>query len=169
MERIVALVVGLMVVASAVLAAQPLMVQGVRELGVSGMLDDNGEHLGLTLNGRFGYFVVDGIEAGVRGGVALRGSGDRNVTTGLFSEYNFDMGGSLVPHMGLGLGMGWSDVGTKHDSYVEVEVWGGAKYFFIDYAAFGLDVALLYATEDVYNGYDDPIDWILRLNTRWFF
>jgi hypothetical protein len=158
-----------MVVASTTLAAQPLMVQGVREFGVSGMLDDNGEHLGLMLDSRFGYFVVDGIEAGVYGGVALRGSGRRDIALGLFSEYNFDMGGSLVPHVGTSIGVGWSDIGTKHDTYMELEAWGGLKYFFIDYAAIGFDVALQYATEDVYNGYDDPIDWALHLNTRWFF
>ncbi len=158
-----------MVVASMAVAAQPLMVQGVREVGLSGFLDDNGEHLGLMLDGRFGYFLVDGIEAGVYGGVALRGSGNRDTSLGLFSEYNFDIGGPMVPHVGLGLGMGWSDIGTKHDSYVELEAWGGVKYFFIDYAAFGLDLALQYATEDVYNGYDDPIDWAIRLSTRWFF
>ncbi|MBL7076967.1 MAG: hypothetical protein ISS31_05820 [Kiritimatiellae bacterium] len=169
MKRVVALAAGMMVVASMAAAAQPLMVQGVREIGVSGMMDDNGEHLGLSLNGRYGSFVVDGIEAGVYGGVALRGSGDRNTSLGLFSEYNFDLGGPLVPHIGIGLGLGWSDIGIKHDSYIELEAWGGAKYFFIDYAAFGADVGVLYATEDIYNGYDDPIDWVLRLNTRWFF
>jgi hypothetical protein len=169
MKRVVAVAIGLMVVASTTLAAQPLMVQGVREFGVSGMLDDNGEHLGLMLDARYGHFVVDGIEAGVYGGVALRGSGSRDISLGLFSEYNFDMGGPVVPHVGLGLGMGWSDIGMDHDSYLEIEAWGGMKYFFIDYAAFGLDVALQYATEDVYNGYDNAIDWVLRLSTRWFF
>jgi len=169
MKRVVVLTAVFLVVASGAAAAQPLMVQGVRELGVSGLLDDNGDHLGLMLDGRFGYFVVDGIEAGVYGGVALRGSGNRDVTIGLFSEYNFDMGGPMVPHVGLGVGTGWSDIGTKHDNYVEIEAWGGMKYFFIDYAAFGFDLALQYATEDIYNGYDDPIDWAIRLSTRWFF
>lgn len=169
MKQILVVLAGVMMGVSVVAAAEPLMVQGVRELGVSGWLDDNGEHLGLALDARFGSFLVDGIEAGVYGGVAMRGSGNRRIGLGLFSEYNFDMANPLIPHVGLGLGWGWSDFGTKEDSYLEIEAWSGAKYFFIDYAAIGFDAVLLYATEDVYNGYDDSIDWALRLNTRWYF
>lgn len=145
------------------------MVQGVREVGIGGLMDDDADGFGFELNGRFGYFVVDGIEAGVYGDLGFRGSGNRNVDLGVFSEYNFDVGGAVVPHVGLGVGLGWSDRGSSHDTYMELEAWGGLKYFFVDYAAFGLDAALMYATEDVYDDYEHSFDWAFRFNTRWFF
>ncbi len=169
MKQIATVVLIVMGIVSVATSAEPLMVQGVREVGISAMLDDDGEDLGLTLNGRFGYFVVDGVEFGVYSTVALRGSGNRRASLGLLGEYNFDMGGPLVPHIGIGMGCGWSDFAEESDGFFETELWAGGKYFFLDTAAFGLDLALVYASADVYNGYDDALDWLMRINTRWFF
>ncbi|NQU39348.1 MAG: hypothetical protein HQ523_05300 [Lentisphaerae bacterium] len=150
-------------------AVQPMMMQGAREIALSGSLDDDGEDMGLSLSGRYGFFLVDGVEAGAYGGLGFRGSDSKDLSLGVFGEYNFDQGGALVPYAGGGAGWAWMDRGAADDSYLELQGWGGAKYFFVDYAAIGVELVLKVASEDVYNGYDDGIDWLFRLTTRWFF
>ena len=150
-------------------AVGPMLMQGAREVAVSGSLDDNGEDVGLSLNGRYGQFITDGVEAGVYGGVGLRGSDSKDFSIGAFGEYNFDQGSLLVPYAGGSAGLAWMDRGDMDQSYLELQAWGGAKYFFIDYAAFGGELVLKFASEDIYNGYEDGIDWVFRMTTRWFF
>ncbi len=168
------LVLGVVLVAAGTAAAQvpavvrPMIGQGVRQLNVSGSMDDNGDDLGLSLSGRGGYFVMDGIEVG--GGLGFSTRGDMKTISVLgFGEYNFDMGSPLVPYAGASLGFAWSDTGSDSDSYVELTGWGGARFFFVDYAALGAELALKCASQDRYNQYEDSLDWVLRLNTSWYF
>jgi hypothetical protein len=168
MRRGVLFLVAFMVLAGMAQAVEPMIMQGTRAISVGGSLDDDGEDVGVDLNGRYGQFIADGIEAGGYAGFGSRGD-NKDLSVGAYGEYNFDMGSQVVPYAGGSAGFAWMDRGDEDDSYFDLQAWGGAKYFFIDYAALGCDLVLKFATEDVYNHGDDAIDWAIRLSTKWFF
>lgn len=147
---------------------KPLLKQGTRQISVGGSLDDNGEDIGLFLSARGGYFVMDNAEVGVGASAGTRGD-FKSLGVAAFGEYNIPLGGPLVPYAGASAGLAWADTGIDDNTYLECAIWGGARFFFIDYAAIGCDLAILVATDDVYNGGEDAFDWVLRLNTSWFF
>lgn len=161
--------IALVCVAGGAMAVEPMLWQGTREVGASGSIDDDGDDLGFSINGRYGYFLCDGIEAGGYGGLGVRGSDHKNVNMGVFGEYNFDVGRVLVPYAGGGLGLTWMDSPHDDDTFLELRGWGGGKYFFIDYAALTCELLVKFATEDIYNRSRDGIDWAIQLGTRWFF
>ncbi|MBT3296941.1 MAG: hypothetical protein HN919_20375 [Verrucomicrobia bacterium] len=168
MKRMVLFTMGLLVLAGVAAAVEPMIMQGTRAVSVSGSLDDDGEDIGVNLNGRYGQFISDGIEAGGYAGFGSRGD-NKDLSVGAFGEYSFDMGSQVVPYAGGSAGFAWIDRGPTDDSYFELQAWGGARYFFIDYAALGCDLVMKFATEDVYNRGEDAIDWVIRLSTKWFF
>ena len=80
-----------------------------------------------------------------------------------------DLGSQLVPYVGGSVGLLWVDTERDSDTAIEASGYGGARYFFVDYAAIGAALVLNVATEDMYNGGEDAIDWTAVLNTSWYF
>jgi hypothetical protein len=162
-----------MLAAGSALAAGPMLQQGVREGGVRGAMDHDGDNLGATVMGKVGYFVMDGAEVGISGLLGFRGSDSRTLAGGLFGQYNFFLGTPVVPFAGAGTTLSWMkwSLGNESDSdaILGFNLEGGAKFYFIDYAAISLSLQLLYATKEVYNGFDSNTDWQFVLGTNWYF
>jgi len=162
-------VAGVMVAEQARAAAVPSLLMGTRAVEVSGMLGDNGDDFTIDMNGAFGYFIQDFVQAGAFLGIELIGSDYKAANGGVFGEYNFDLGSQIVPYAGGSVGLVWLDWDTESDTALEVTGFGGARYFFVDYAAIGAELMLGVATEDVYNGGEDAVDWAALVNTSWYF
>lgn len=150
---------------------EPMLDAGTMAFSMSGRMDNDGEDVGLFLDGRGGFFPVDYLETGLFGGFGFRGSDYRNLSLGIYGEYNFLLDYVIVPYAGASAGLAWFKDGFSDadGSYLEGQVWTGLRYYFIDYAAVGCEFALLFATKDVYNRYEDAADWVLRLKTSWYF
>jgi hypothetical protein len=161
-------VAGVMVAGQARAEAVPTLLLGTQSLNVSGMLGDNGDDFEIAMNGSYGYFYKDYIQAGAFGGVTLIGSDYKAVVAGVFGEYNVDLGTQFVPYAGGRLGLMWMDDGDS-DTALEATGYGGARYFFVDYAAVGAQMALKLATEEMYNKGKDAVDWEITVNTSWYF
>ena len=151
------------------LAVMPMINQGTKSLGVSGTLDDTGNDFRLALSGSGGYFLMDYIEVGVGVGASLIGSDYKEFGASVFGEYNFDLGMPVVPIAGASAGFEWADWDGDSDGYVSLGLWGGAKYFLVDYAAIRGTFQLSLASKDVYNGGEDKMDWAFVLGTQWYF
>lgn len=150
-------------------AVTPTLYQGTRTLNVYGSIDDDGDDLGISLGLRTGYFMEDFIQAGVFGSFEIRGSDHTWFSAGVFGEYNLYTGSQLVPYVGGSLGLGYWDNPWDDEIFLEIQALGGARYFFIDYAAIGSEFVLKAATEDIYNHGQDSVDWVIRLFTSWYF
>lgn len=162
-------VAGLMVAGQARASAVPSLLMGTRSVNVSGMLGDNGDDFEVIMQGAFGYFFRDFIQAGASLGLALVGSDNKAVNAGVFGEYNVDLGSQFVPYAGGSLSLIWVDTEWGSDTAIEATGYGGARYFFVDYAAIGASLVVKLATEDLYNGYEDVFDWTALVNTSWYF
>ncbi len=162
-------VAGVMVAEQARASAVPSLLMGTRSLNVSGMLGDNGDDFEIDMNGSFGYFFQDFIQAGVFVGIELVGSDYKAVDAGVFGEYNIDLGSQIVPYVGASIGLIWMDWDGDSDTAIEATGYGGARYFFVDYAAIGAELVVGVATEDIYNGGEDAVDWAIYVNTSWYF
>ncbi len=160
---------GVLVAEQARAAAVPSLLMGTRSVNVSGMLGDNGDDFTIDMNGAFGYFFQDFIQGGVYVGVDVIGSDFMALDGGAFGEYNFDLGSQLVPYAGGSVGLMWVDWDVESETAIEATGFGGARYFFVDYAAIGASLAVSLATEDIYNGGEDAFDWAALVNTSWYF
>ena len=148
--------------------AAPMLGQGTRQLDVNGSIDDNGEDLALSLNVGAGYFIANMLEIG--GTAAGSVVGDfKTLSAGVSGEYNFDIGAIVVPFVGAGLSLAWRDFDGDTDSYFVASGSAGVKYFLVDTVALTAQANLLLATDDVYNGGKDAIDWNLTLGTSFYF
>ncbi|HAS81543.1 MAG TPA: hypothetical protein DCS43_02395 [Verrucomicrobia bacterium] len=139
---------GMLVAECARASAVPTILMGTQSIDVNGTIDDDGEDLGINMVGRYGYFIEDLIRGGGYGTIEMIGDFKR-VGGGVFGEYNFDMGTELVPFVGGSGGLGWADDGNESKTYAEVSGFGGARYFFVDYAAIGAQLNLFLATQDI--------------------
>jgi len=162
-------VAGVMVAEQARAAAVPSLLMGTRSLNVSGMLGDNGDDTEVAMHGAFGYFFQDYMQAGAFLGVEVVGSDYKAVEAGVFGEYNVDLGSQVVPYAGASIGLMWVDWDVDSDTAIEATGFGGARYFFVDYAAIGAELVVGVATEDIYNGGEDAVDWTVYVNTSWYF
>lgn len=151
------------------MAAVPSLLLGTRALNVSGMLGDNGDDIEMSIQGKYGYFYQDFTEIGAFLGLELVGSDYKAVNAGVFGEYNIDLDTQIVPYVGASAGLMWMDWDGDSDMAIEVTGYGGARYFFVDYAAIGAELAVKLATEDMYNRGQDAIDWAINLNTSFYF
>lgn len=147
----------------------PMLTAGTRALHVSGTIDDDGDDLGMSLDLSAGQFVMDYIEAGLQLRLGFRGSDTKDFRLAMYGEYNFELGAQIVPYAGGTAGLGYWETRFDDETYLELTVYGGARYFFVDYAAIGADLALKAASADVYNGGQDSFDWVIRLRTTWYF
>ncbi len=162
-------VVGVMVAGQALAVAVPSLMMGTRSVNVSGMLGDNGDDFEIAMNGSFGYFFQDFIQAGAFVGIDLVGSDYKAFNGGVFGEYNVDLGTQIVPYVGASVGLIWVDTEWDSDTAIEATGYGGARYFFVDYAAIGAELVIGVATEDIYNGGEDAVDWAAYVSTSWYF
>ncbi len=150
-------------------AVSPMLMQGTQALRIGGSLSDNGDDMVVSLSGMYGRFMLDYVEVGVMLSGYFIGSDYKSLVGSLYGEYNVDLGGQVVPYVGASVGLNWLDTPFGSDTAIEVSGYGGARYFFVDHAAIGAELAVLAATEDMYNGGEDAVDWIARILTSWYF
>ncbi len=150
-------------------AVTPTLLQGTQALNVSGSLSDDGDDMNIALGGSYGRFVMDYLQAGAFMSANFIGSDFKMISGGLFGEYNLDMGDGIVPYVGGSAGLAWMDFHGNTETAVELTGFGGARYFFVDYAAVGAELVIKVATEDMYNGGEDAMDWEARVKTSWYF
>ncbi len=165
----VTMLIGLLVVEQAFAAATPMLTQGTRSLNVAGSLDDDGEDMNVVAAASVGYFFMDYIQVGVNVSALIMGSDNKFLDAGVFGEYNVDIGSALVPYVGAGIGLGWWDTEIDSDTVFSANGYGGARYFFVDYAAIGAKLDIAVASEDIYNRGEDAMDWTVLVDTSWFF
>lgn len=147
----------------------PTITQDTRALSVQGLIDDDGDDFGMQFGASAGQFIVDYIEAGLRLNAGFRGSDFKNISLAGYGEYNFELQMLWFPYVGGSLGLGYAEFVDDDDVFLELQAYGGARYFFIDYASIGGELALKLATADIYNRGDDSFDWEIRIRTTWYF
>ena len=165
----VTMLIGLLIVDQARAAATPLLTQGTRSLNVAGSLDDDGEDLNVVAAASVGYFFIDYVEVGVNVSALIMGSDYKILGAGIFGEYSVDIGSPLVPFVGAGAELAWWDTELESDTVFSANGYGGARYFFVDYAAIGARLAVSVASEDIYNRGEDAADWTALVDTSWYF
>ena len=109
------------------------------------------------IQGTVGYFLTDGLEAGMSLWL-LNNSSDfygEKSTTGtsapaFFTAYHFDLAGNMTPFVGVMLGFSGSkeEAGGKTNSWNETSfgLMGGAKYFVSEWAAITGQLSLDFRT-----------------------
>jgi hypothetical protein len=180
------LVTGLVVTSQ--LVAAPKLNEGTRELGVSGILGDTDGGIEMGVDAKAGYFMLDGLEAGVKVGWSYHSTdpdgsdyetSSAQFDVGAFGEYNFIIPNApVVPYVGVGASIGyWSTetdaAGSAHDyddsSFILIlSGWGGAKFFVVDSLSIGCQFELDIASDDIYDG-GDSMDWKFVLRTDYYF
>jgi hypothetical protein len=155
--------------ATAQVATDPMIFAGTRTINVDGLIDDDGDDVGISLNLSMGWFVADYVEVGGKLSLGFRGSDNMNWGLAGYGEYHIDQGYYFVPYVGASLGLQYLEIGNWDETYLELQTYGGVRYFFTNYAAIGTELALKYATEEIYNRFQDSFDWEIRLKTSWYF
>lgn len=101
------------------------LVQGTQELSLGGMVDfDTLNKTYFNISAGYGYFFLDGFEAGARGEYAADDA-HRLWTFKFFGEYNFDLTAfgmmpELVPYVGLSFGVGGASYDFTMTEYMAV-------------------------------------------------
>ncbi len=145
--------------------------RGSQELGIGGMLDVDtpaGDILSLDLS--YGYFVTDPVQLGPSFSYY---SSDAHKTwqIGLFTEYNFHTGYTVLPYFGGELGYAGSDE-TPDSSAIVLDLAMGSKFFLVDSLALDLSLSQKFASGDVYargNNEFGSMKTTLNLGLRYFF
>ncbi len=150
-------------------AIYPTIAQGTRALSVQGAIDNDGGDMGAQFGVTAGQFIMDYMEAGVRLNAGFRGSDFKNISLAGYGEYNFELQMLWFPYVGGSLGLGYMDYPDDDDTFLELQAYGGARYFIVDYASIGGELALKLATEDIYNKGKDSFDGEIRIRTTWYF
>lgn len=158
----------------------PNLDQGTKQLALSGSYDGNHPlDYQLTIQGGFGYFVIDNLEvAGVLGWQ----SNDvvDYLEAGALVEYNFNFGSAFVPFVGIGALYTtlefndniYNDADSPDASAWLGRVYAGGKYFVDDNVAIGLSFNYDYATEAIYGDQDggfDDYNWKMLLGVQFYF
>ena len=165
-----------MVAAMAVGAcAQPMLQEGVREIGLEGYWHSDGETgkeiaVGLT----YGVYWRDEIELGAMMNYASEMSGDdKTWEVFLFAQKDFDMGGMTVPYVMAKFGWGKDEV-TAIDRSESSFLYGpriGVKQYLSDNVALDVGIEYMFAAEDYWNNdlvYEDN-QLIISYGVRAFF
>lgn len=166
--------------ATAQLAAAPKLGTGTREIGASGSLSDTDGGMSLDLDLTGGYFIMPYLEVGGRFSWHYDSPADDTMADfaiGVFGEYSFIVPRLLVvPYAGASLSPGyWSGGSGKADDsgyFLELRVWGGAKYYIVEALSVGCQLELSAATDEIYNRAGrggDSADWRLVLRTSYYF
>jgi hypothetical protein len=159
---------------------QPLVREGVQEVGVSGNFDPEGPHGGvdIALNASYGYFLSHFLEVGGFGSYLRADGGDLiNYGLGAFGEYhllNFNMIGIArsVPYIGANLGLYFAenDFGDNRSGLAFIPR-AGIKWFFRDYVAVDTNFFFALATDDIYvnNDKQRAYDYGFNIGLRVYF
>ena len=145
-----------MVAAMAVGAcAQPMLQEGVREIGLEGYWDSKGPTgkeiaVGVT----YGVYWRDEIELGAILDYGSTADGDnKEWKIFLFAEKDFDMGGMTVPYICAKLGWGKTK-DTAADLDVSAFLYGprvGIKQYLSDNVALDVGIEYMFSAKDFFN------------------
>lgn len=174
-SRIIPLIrpLALLAFASALAPAQAAnLLQGNREIGVSGLVDfDTVDDTLIDLSLQYGVLLRDALEAGGR--VGIRDSDSATLwSLGGFIEYNFLGETEWVPFVGTGVAITSSDVNDRSDETgVGLNLTGGTKYFLSDSVALTTALTFEWATDDVFPTDDGAEDtnWDIEIGMRFYF
>jgi hypothetical protein len=162
-------------IASSVMAQEPMLNRGTKELGLSGAFDfeDQGDPT-IDLNVRYGYFLQNRFEVG--GFAEMAGDFDNVLRYGIggFAELNFaPLMYSTVPYVGADLALSFVDTDLGEDNAaLEFRPRVGLKWFVREYVAIDTNFFVALATDDLYqNDQDDldPYDIGINLGLRIYF
>jgi hypothetical protein len=164
------------------MAVDPLLQQGVKELGLRGDIDLEGTQgdIDVNLTASYGYFYQRDLELGIFGNFSRVLDGDiMSYSVGVFGEYHL-FGSSMVgfartvPYLGADLGLAFLDTDFENEDDESALVFVprvGIKWFFRDYVAVDTNVFLALASDDIYinDGDADPYDVGINIGLRVYF
>lgn len=143
---------------------QALLEKGTQEFNIQGLVDFNADDkYSVDLNAKYGYFVKDGWEIGANVTTDLSRS-YKSGGVGVFTEYNFVNGTSLVPYVGIGTELIRADYSDNRNDHFDSESFNatamnfktnaGVKYFISDNVAITTEINYNVATDHlkVYGG-----------------
>lgn len=151
------------------------ILQGNRELGVSGTIDfDTADDTLVALSLSYGIFPVDYLEVGARTGFRV----DDRVTQwhlGGFTEFHIYTGDYLVPFIGASLDLAGAEVSfgdiDEDNTAAVLGAVAGVKYFLNTHVAVSTSLNFEFATDDIFPSDDgaDDNNWDIRLGLRFYF
>ncbi len=135
---------------------------GTQELSIGGRIDwEDFEDIEYTLQASYGWFIADGWEFGLTG--SFEDQNDvRNITLGVFTEYNFNRDSRWVPFIGVSAEWALSNFSSDFDDLdddISTAVFGGEiglKYFFRPNIAVSGSFQFNWSPDDIY-AVDDEI------------
>lgn len=152
-----------------------MIYKGTYELGLSGFLDlDTADDATVQFDVTFGQFVADYWQIGTRAGMNISDS-QRQFRGDLFTEYNIEIGASVLPYLGVSVGILAADVEYEDFDGNDVAFTTGGelglKAFITEEAALFGAVEYLWASSEVFlgEGVVENSDIRLKLGLRFFF
>lgn len=153
-------------------ASGAMLSEGTREVSISGKLEQD-ETTVLTLALRGGYFFRYAVEGGGIFEIETAGSSYTQTRIGGFVEWNWDTELPVIPYAGTYAGIVHASVrGEGSDLAVECSGWAGAKCYLLENLAFGAQIQVWLATDDIYlTGSNDygATEWSFILRTSFYF
>ncbi len=132
----------------------PLLQEGVKELGLSGNIDLEGPAGGVDadISASYGYFIRDLLEVGGFANYSRVLDGDvQSYALGAFLEQHFPLYPELVAYAGLNGGIQFTEVDFDDD---EASLFAtgrlGVKWFLRDYVAVDTNIFLKLAADEIY-------------------
>lgn len=157
------------------LANGEMIYQGTYELGLSGYLDfDTADDATVLADLSLGQFVYDYWQIGAGAGLAISDS-IRQFRGELFTEYNFEVNASVLPYLGVSMGIIAADVEYEDidGNDVAFSMGGevGLKGFLSEDVALSGGVEYLWASDDVFlsGGEVEDTDIRLMLGLRFYY
>lgn len=151
----------------------PKLSQGTMEFDVEGSFDDKGaagSQLWVGLG--FGYFVIDNLELAIAGAY-INNDYQTGYHPAIGVQYNFNLGGKLVPFIGANLGLGiWHNKDTENQNGFVYGIEAGLKYFLADNVALSFAVDADWSNEDLWAEKDGKMsdnDLSCHLGLRYYF
>ncbi|ATM00989.1 hypothetical protein CK910_22780 [Aeromonas sp. CA23] len=145
-------------------SSQSYLQKGTHELNVQGAVDfDADDKYKIDLNGKYGYFVMQGWEVGTNV-ITDMSKSYKSGGIGIFTEYNFVNSTNFVPYVGIGTELMRANYNDKRDDKLDTESFNstamnfktnlGGKYFISPNVALTAEVNYNVATDHfkVYGG-----------------
>jgi hypothetical protein len=164
--------------AGSTMAQGPLLLQGTKELGLSGTLDFQRESRAvLDIDGRFGYFPRNYLEVGGFAEVSSNFNEFSRYGLGGFAELHLPAWAILqrqaIPYVGADLGLEFVDTSLGEDNAALIfRPRIGLKWFIRDYFAIDTNLFVAVATDDLFpnrKNHIDPYDVGMRVGLRIYF
>ena len=160
------------------MAQGPMLLQGTKELALSGNLDFQQEsRVVLNINGRFGYFPRNYLEVGGFAEVQSNFNEFSRYGLGGFAEVHMPhlaiLKGQAIPYVGADLGPQFVKTSLGEDNAALIfRPRIGLKWFIEDYFAIDTNLFLAVATDDIFpnrKNHLDPYDIGILLGLRIYF